>query len=43
VSLETVSRTLSAFQQQGCISVDKKHLRIIDFDGLTRMTDRCLQ
>lgn len=34
MKLETVSRTLSAFDQQGYLSVDKKHLRIIDFEGL---------
>lgn len=36
MKLETVSRTFSAFQQQRLLDVDKKHVRIIDIDGLTR-------
>jgi len=36
MKLETVSRTFSAFQQQRLLDVDKKHVRIIDLDGLTR-------
>jgi CRP/FNR family transcriptional regulator len=36
MKLETVSRTFSAFQQQGLLEVDKKHIRIIDLEGLTR-------
>jgi CRP/FNR family transcriptional regulator len=36
MKLETVSRTFSAFQQQRLLEVDKKHVRIIDMDGLTR-------
>jgi CRP/FNR family transcriptional regulator len=36
MKLETVSRTFSAFQQQRLLEVDKKHVRITDFDGLTR-------
>ncbi|MDW5442780.1 helix-turn-helix domain-containing protein [Polaromonas sp. SM01] len=36
MKLETVSRTFSAFQQQGLLEVDKRHIRIIDLDGLTR-------
>ncbi|WP_427911349.1 helix-turn-helix domain-containing protein [Ramlibacter sp. MMS24-I3-19] len=36
MKLETVSRTFSAFQQQGLLEVDKKHVRITDIDGLTR-------
>lgn len=43
MKLETVSRTLSAFHQQGHLEVDKKHLRIIDFDGLTRAMEMRLQ
>lgn len=37
MKLETVSRTFSAFQQQGLLEVDKRHIRIIDLDGLTRV------
>jgi CRP/FNR family transcriptional regulator len=36
MKLETVSRTFSAFQQQRLLEVDKKHVRIIDLDGLTQ-------
>jgi CRP/FNR family transcriptional regulator len=43
MKLETVSRTLSAFHQQGHLEVDKKHLRIVDFDGLTRTMEVGLQ
>ena len=39
MKLETVSRTFSAFQQQGRLEVDKRHIRIIDLDGLTRAFD----
>lgn len=34
MTLETVSRTFSAFQQQRLLEVDKRHIRIIDPDGL---------
>jgi CRP/FNR family transcriptional regulator, anaerobic regulatory protein len=36
MKLETVSRTFSAFQAQGLLTVDKKHVRIVDFQRLTR-------
>lgn len=36
MKLETVSRTFSAFQQQGLLEVDKRHIRITDLDGLKR-------
>ena len=36
MKLETVSRTFSAFQHQGLLDVDKRHIRILDLDGLTR-------
>ena len=36
MKLETVSRTFSAFQQQRLLEVDKKHIRILDMDGLAR-------
>jgi CRP/FNR family transcriptional regulator len=36
MKLETVSRTFSAFQQQRLLEVDKRHIRIVDVQGLTR-------
>ena len=39
IKLETVSRTLSSFQQQGLVAVDKKHIRILDLAGLQRLVD----
>jgi CRP/FNR family transcriptional regulator, anaerobic regulatory protein len=36
MKLETVSRTFSAFQQQGLLDVDKRHIRILDLDRLAR-------
>ncbi|HEY8359499.1 MAG TPA: helix-turn-helix domain-containing protein [Ramlibacter sp.] len=36
MKLETVSRTFSAFQQQGLLEVDKKHVRIADLERLGR-------
>ena len=36
MKLETVSRTFSAFQAQRLLEVDKRHIRIIDIDGLKR-------
>lgn len=36
MTLETVSRTFSAFQQQHLLEVDKRYVRLIDLDGLTR-------
>ena len=36
MKLETVSRTFSAFQQQGLLEVDKRHIRILDLEGLAR-------
>ena len=43
IKLETVSRTLSAMQQQRTLEVDKKHVRIIDLDGLTRAFEMRVQ
>ena len=37
MKFETVSRTFSAFQQQRLLEVDKRHIRIVDLDGLTRV------
>ena len=36
MSLETVSRTFSAFEQQRLLEVDKRHICIIDPEGLAR-------
>jgi CRP/FNR family transcriptional regulator len=36
MKLETVSRTFSAFQQQGLLEVERKHIRILDLDSLAR-------
>ena len=43
MKLETVSRTFSAFQQQRLLEVDKKHVRILDLDGLRRAFDLRVQ
>jgi CRP/FNR family transcriptional regulator len=36
MKLETVSRTFSALQNQGLLEVDKRHIRIVDFEALAR-------
>ncbi len=36
LKLETVSRSFSSFQRQGLLEVDKRHIRIINIDGLTK-------
>jgi CRP/FNR family transcriptional regulator len=36
MKLETVSRTFSALQQRKLLEVDKRHIRILDLDRLTR-------
>lgn len=36
IHLATVCRTFSALQQQHLLEVEKRHIRIIDLDGLTR-------
>jgi CRP/FNR family transcriptional regulator len=43
MKLETVSRTFSAFQQQRMLEVDKKHIRILDLDSLTRAFETRVQ
>lgn len=40
LSLETVSRVLSAFQSQGLVAVDKKHVRILQMEALARSVER---
>jgi CRP/FNR family transcriptional regulator len=39
MKLETVSRTFSAFQQQGVLEVDKRHIRIADMERLSEALD----
>jgi CRP/FNR family transcriptional regulator, anaerobic regulatory protein len=43
MKLETVSRTFSMFQQQRLLEVDKKHIRILDLEGLGRAFDTRVQ
>lgn len=43
MKLETVSRTFSGFQHQRLLDVDKKHVRIVDLDGLTRAFETRVQ
>jgi len=43
MKLETVSRTFSAFVQQRLLEVDKRHIRIVDLDGLTRAFETRVQ
>lgn len=43
MKLETVSRTFSAFQAQRLLEVDKKHVRIVDMEGLTRAFEMRVQ
>jgi CRP/FNR family transcriptional regulator len=40
LKLETVSRTLSRFQKQGLIEVHGKEVRIVDFAGLSAISQR---
>jgi CRP/FNR family transcriptional regulator, anaerobic regulatory protein len=41
LKLETVSRTLSKFQDQGIIAVQNKAVRIVDMDGLGKVIGTC--
>jgi CRP/FNR family transcriptional regulator, anaerobic regulatory protein len=41
LKLETVSRTLSKFQEDGLISVQQKHIRILDPQALKRVMENC--
>jgi CRP/FNR family transcriptional regulator len=36
LKLETISRTFTSFQQQRLLEVDKRHIRIVDLEGLKR-------
>ncbi len=42
IKLETVSRTFSAFQRQGVLEVDKRHVRILDADALKGTIDAAM-
>jgi CRP/FNR family transcriptional regulator, anaerobic regulatory protein len=37
MKLETVSRTFTAFQQQGLLKVDKKHVKLLELEALLRI------
>lgn len=37
LKLETVSRMFSEFQREGLLEVDKRHVRLLDIDGLKRV------
>ena len=39
MTLETVSRTFSAFQQSGLLEVDKRYVRLTDIQGLRQTFD----
>ena len=41
LKLETVSRAFSKFQDEGFVSVQQKHIRILDIDGLKQLLGRC--
>ncbi|MEN3029564.1 MULTISPECIES: fumarate/nitrate reduction transcriptional regulator Fnr [Chromobacterium] len=41
LKLETVSRTLSKFQQQGWIAVDHKHIQLVKVDDLKNLISGC--
>jgi len=40
LKLETVSRTLSSFQERGLIEVRQKQVRIVDFPGLKALLEQ---
>ena len=41
LKLETVSRTLSKFHHEGLISVEHKHIKILDSQTLKKMVSGC--
>ena len=41
LKLETVSRTLSKFHHEGLISVEHKHIKILDSQNLKKMVFGC--
>ncbi|MCX7173602.1 MAG: helix-turn-helix domain-containing protein [Proteobacteria bacterium] len=40
LKLETVSRSFSRFQEEGIISVEQRHIRILDISGLKKLMTR---
>ena len=42
MTLETVSRTFSAFQQLNLLEVDKRHISLLNIDGLKRALKKSL-
>jgi CRP/FNR family transcriptional regulator len=43
LKLETVSRTLSKFQQQGWLAVDHKHIQLLKPEELKQLVAGCSQ
>ncbi|MBY0340673.1 MAG: helix-turn-helix domain-containing protein, partial [Rhodocyclaceae bacterium] len=41
LKLETISRTLSRFQEEGLISVQQKHIQLVDTAGLKQLMNNC--
>lgn len=41
LKLETISRTLSRFQEEGLISVQQKHIQLVDLAGLKQLMNNC--
>ena len=41
LKLETVSRTLSRFQEEGLISVQQKHIQLVNLAGLKQLMNNC--
>ncbi len=41
LKLETVSRTLSKFHQEGLVEVDHKHIKLVDMAALKKMVSGC--
>jgi CRP-like cAMP-binding protein len=37
MTLETVSRTVSRFQKRGLIDTQRKHIKIVDLEGLRQV------
>ena len=41
MAVETISRLFSSFQESGLLHVDRKHITILDMDGLKSLTQTC--
>ncbi len=41
MAVETVSRLFTQFQEQGLLQVERKHIKILDYDSLHAMHNRC--